>query len=208
MRQEDERRLGRLLIAAREEALGLLGNPGPWTEEEFLALPRLGNRIELFAGRLLVSPGPAGDHGRAAKSLLYLFDRAAPDHWEVFTERNVRFGPSMILLPDLVIVSHADLPVCYDASDVVLLVEIESPSSTDTDRKWKPELYAAAGIPWYLRVRLRRTRRHPRAPEVFVYRLAGDAYVEHARAHAGQTLQLTEPVQVSFDPAVLLHRRV
>lgn len=28
--------------------------------------------------------------------------------------------------------------------------------------------------------------------------------MEHTRAHAGQTLHLTEPVKVAFDPAVLL----
>lgn len=97
-----------------------------------------------------------------------------------------------------------DRPDCHDASDVRLLAEIESPSSTDTDRMWKPELYAAAGIPWFLRIRVRRSRKHPRAPEVVAYRLEGRDYVEHTRAHTGQTLHLTEPVKVAFDPAVLL----
>lgn len=184
--------------AVQAEAPNLVDHPGPWTEREFLALPRRGSRIELLDGRLLVSPGPAGDHNRAARNLLLLFARALPAGWEVLTERNVRFGPSMILIPDLVIVSHTEVPVCHNADDVVLLVEIESPSSTETDRKWKPELYATAGIPWHLRVRVRRSRRHPRAPEVFVYRLQGEDYVERTRAHAGQTLRLTEPVEVAF----------
>jgi hypothetical protein len=56
-----------------------------------------------------------------------------------------------------------------------------------------------AGIPWYLRVEMSGSK----APEVIVHRLDGYAYTEHARAGAGELLRLTEPVEVSFDPATL-----
>lgn len=41
-----------------------------------------------------------------------------------------------------------------------------------------------------------------------MYRLVDEGCVEHTRAHAGQMLRLTEPVEIAFDPTVLLHRRV
>ncbi|MGR6998893.1 Uma2 family endonuclease [Yinghuangia aomiensis] len=40
------------------------------------------------------------------------------------------------------------------ADDVVLVVEIASPSTRVADRKMKPSLYAAAGIPHYWRLEL------------------------------------------------------
>jgi Putative restriction endonuclease len=78
-------------------------------------------------------------------------------------------------------------------------VEVVSPGSARRDRGIKPPMYAEAGIKWYMRIE----QKGANAPLVFLYRLEGNAYAEHARAHAGQTFHMTEPIKVSFDPAML-----
>jgi hypothetical protein len=66
----------------------------------------------------------------------------------------------------------------------------------------KPQLYAAAGIPWFLRVELE----VPQPPELWLYRAVGSTYAEHAHASAGSTLKLTEPIDLRLEPTVLLRR--
>lgn len=66
---------------------------------------------------------------------------------------NVRVAPGKILIPDLVVVGKpgADIAV-WDPVDVVMAIEIVSRGSVATDRAVKPQLYAAAGIRYYLRI--------------------------------------------------------
>ncbi len=66
----------------------------------------------------------------------------------------------------------------------------------------KPQLYAAAGIPWFLRVELA----VPQPPELWLYRLVAGAYAEHAHAEGSETLTLTEPIAATIDASVLLRR--
>lgn len=70
----------------------------------------------------------------------------------------------------------------------------------------KPEKYAHAGVAWYLRVELECPHHSP--PEVTVYRLVEGGYIKDACVHAGQLLRLTEPIDLSFDPAVLAQDRL
>ncbi|HEX8863331.1 MAG TPA: Uma2 family endonuclease [Actinomycetes bacterium] len=86
--------------------------------------------------------------------------------------------------------------------DVLLVVEVVSPATTTTDRIIKPQLYAAAGIPWFLRVELE----VPQPPELWLYRAVGNTYAESDHASAGTTLNLTEPIELRLDPTVILRR--
>lgn len=45
------------------------GHVGPWTEEDWLALPGGMGRVELLDGTLLVSPNPGGPHQRMVRNL-------------------------------------------------------------------------------------------------------------------------------------------
>ncbi|MGH3926044.1 MAG: Uma2 family endonuclease [Pseudonocardiaceae bacterium] len=171
---------------------------GPWTEEEFLALP-VDRRVELLDGALLVSPSARIRHQRLSSRLWAALDAAVPARLEVLEAINVRVGPGKILIPDLAVVSTPglDLTVC-DAADVVLVVEITSTGNAVTDRAVKPQLYAQAGVPHYLRVELGAAD-----PYAVVCRLERDRYVEVARVAPGHPLVLTEPIAVTLNLAAL-----
>ena len=129
---------------------------GPWTVDDVLALPEdTHHRIELVGGALLMSPNPGVPHQRASSRLWALLDAAvaaAGAPFEVLEAVNV-VAPDGLLIPDPVI---ADAGTTLSAHDIAVAIEIASPSTrvTDekTDKKMKPSLYAAAGIPHYWRL--------------------------------------------------------
>jgi Uma2 family endonuclease len=179
-----------------------IDHAGPWTEADYHALPETRQRIELLDGSLLVTPAPSSDHQQIARRLANLLEAAAPDELEVVEAVNVRVGPSKLLIPDLLVTRRPGATAVYQPEDVLLVVEVVSPSTTTTDRMIKPQLYAAAGIPWFLRVELE----VPQPPELWLYRAVGSTYAEHAHASAGGSLKLTEPIDLRFEPTVLLRR--
>jgi Uma2 family endonuclease len=180
----------------------LLDHEGPWTEEEFLALPVDNRRIELLDGGLLVSPLAASRHQRMSSRLWATLDAAAPEGFEVLMPVNVRVAPGRILNPDLVVVTTPGVDVVmYEAAVVAMAVEIVSPGSVTADRAIKPQLYAAAGIRHYLRVELGGA-----GPWAVVYRLRRGRYAEVTRAEAGERLRLTRPFALDVDLGELAAR--
>ncbi|MBV9013590.1 MAG: Uma2 family endonuclease [Pseudonocardiales bacterium] len=171
---------------------------GPWTEEEFLALP-VDRRLELLDGALLVSPSTRVSHQRLSLRLWAGLDAVVPPGLEVLEAINVRVGPGKILIPDLAVLTTPglDRTVC-DATDVALVVEITSLGNATVDRAVKPQLYAQAGVPHYLRIEL-----GEECPRGLVYQLSRQRYVQVACAEVGQPLVLTEPIAVTLDLATL-----
>jgi Uma2 family endonuclease len=170
----------------------------PWTEAEFLALP-VDRRVELLDGALLVSPSARLRHQRLSFRLAIALDAAVPPGLEVLEAINIRVGPGKILIPDLAVVTvpGLDLSVC-EAADVVQVVEITSPGNAAVDGAVKPQLYAQAGVPHYLRIELDEA-----GPRALVYRLQHGRYAEVAYVDPGQPLVLTEPIVVTLDLAAL-----
>lgn len=174
-----------------------------WTEERFLELPMDQRRVELLDGALLVSPNPARPHQRLSSRLWAALDRACPDGLEVQEAVNIRLGPERILIPDLAVVTLADSDgVTCEASEVRLVVEILGPNRRRTDEAVKPALYAAAGIPHYLRIDL-----GPDGPEATAYAPSEGRYREADRARPGERLRLTEPIALDVDLGALLAAR-
>ncbi|MFB7294185.1 Uma2 family endonuclease [Actinacidiphila glaucinigra] len=178
---------------------------GPWTVDDVLALPEDSrNRIELVGGALLMSPNPGVPHQRASHRLHVLLAAAieavdAP--FEVLEAVNV-IVPDGLLIPDLVVAdvdAAAEAGATLSAHDVAVAVEIASPSTRVTDRKMKPALYAAAGIPHYWRLEL-----EP-APRLFLGHLEAGAYTDRM-VQAGETTAVTEPFPLDIDPARLIRR--
>lgn len=183
-----------------EHALAeVLTHVGPWTEQDYLELPEDNQRIELLDGGLLMSPSPANQHQRLLTRLWRALDEAVPAQLEVLHTINVRVGPGKILIPDLAVIATpgAEL-IVNDARAVVLVVEITSPGNVAFDRAVKPQLYAAAGIPQYVRIEL-----GERGPTARVFALLDDRYVERLVVGPDAPLVLTEPFAVTVDLAAL-----
>ena len=177
----------------------VLEHVGPWTEQDYLALPTERQRIELLDGSLLVSPSASNQHRRLSSHLWFALSAAAPANLEVLEAINVRVAPGTILIPDLTVVDTpgADRTV-NEPADVVLVVEITSPGNAIVDRALKPQLYAQADIPHYLRV-----EQGDDGPGAVLYQLKHNSYLEVARADPGHPLVLTEPISVTLDLAAL-----
>lgn len=176
----------------------LFDHDGPWTEQDFLALPE-DRRIELLDGQLLVSPAARHPHQRLSFRFAAALDAAAPDGFEVLEAINVRVAPGRILIPDIVVITNpgADLAVS-EATEVAMVVEIASRGTVTTDRAVKPQLYATAGIARYLRIEL-----DPDGPTAVAHRRYRGRYREVTRAGPGDQLRLTEPFGCHVDLAAL-----
>lgn len=178
----------------------LLDHRGPWSEEDYLALPEMeGVRIELVDGDLVMSPWPDNAHQRLVRQLCSELHRQAPEGYEALPGGNVRLATGRVSIPDVFLVTIADRAI-NDAADVPLVAEIVSESGRFRDRVLKPVLYAEAGIPWYVRV-----EQEPHL-EVVLHRLEKGRYVEQVRAGAGQNVEVAA-LGIVVEVDALLGRR-
>jgi Uma2 family endonuclease len=158
---------------------------GPWTEEDYLALPPGGPKIELVDGRLVVSPAARMLHQLLMQRLAVLLDAQSPRDLKVVVELNVRVEPEKILIPDVVATYELDGDVVVqDPARVLLVVEVLSPSNHGKDWVYKNHLYAKAGIPWYLVVEIDDEGN----PTFVLQRLEDGVYATVARVVSGQIL--------------------
>lgn len=131
---------------------------GGWTVDDLDELPLDGVRRELIDGVLHVMPSPGRIHQTVAMRLgTALDDRCPPDYdvtqavEVVFNRRNSRIPDVMVTTASAAAEREAN-PSKYRPQDIVLAVEIVSPSTVSQDRVAKPAQYAAAGIPLYWRI--------------------------------------------------------
>ncbi len=107
--------------------------------------------------------------------------------------------PDGLLIPDLVIAdaAAAGAGATLPADDVVVAVEIASPSTRVIDRRTEPGLYAAAGIPHYWRLDL------DPLPGLHLGRLDRDGGYLDRTVRPGESTALTDPFPLDLDPAAL-----
>ena len=158
----------------------------------------IGRRIELLDGSLIVSPAPSVAHQQLARRLAHLLEEGAGPDLVVVEAVNVRLRSGRIVLPDVVVAQEGSLTV-FDASEIELVAEVVSPGNAAADRVVKMQLYALAGIRWYVLAQVEPI-------ELRLYRLDDGHYVEHEVVGKGGTLRLTEPVQVDLDTGRLVRR--
>ena len=126
-----------------------------WTYEEFARLPDDGNRYEVIAGELYVTPAPGSIHQRVVWRLGTALENFCEEHGVgtmYGAPYDVIFGEGDYLEPDLLFVRR-------DREDIIkkhaavgaphLVVEILSDSTARRDRGLKRERYAAYGVPEY-----------------------------------------------------------
>lgn len=172
----------------------------PWTINDLGKLPE-GYRYEIFDGSLLVSPPPPLPHGRATTYLDRLLDRQAPAHLCVSAAGlgvSIKGGASY-LIPDIVVIRRSALDEARPTllpPDVLLAVEVLSPSNPSNDLVLKRHGYAVAAIPQYWIV-------DQEARTLTVLRLDAETqrYAESAVVRAGEVWKTDDPYPLQLDPA-------
>ena len=172
-----------------------------WTWADLQEIPDDGHRYEIIDGSLYVSPSPSRPHQIAAGRVRDLLLAAAPGDVEVVETVDVEIDRS-VFEPDVVVLP-ADLAYRpggpLKPAEVLLVVEVVSPSSGRMDRLLKPAVLAEAGVPAYWRVELE----GPDAPAVVVHELAEGVYREVGTVRAGESAVVDVPFRVELRPAEL-----
>jgi len=144
-----------------------------WSYAEYARLPDDGNRYEVIAGEVYVTPSPHHGHQLAIVRIAGEFQAYTRAHGigQIYTGPiDVLLSDSDYLVPDLVFVREERRGILSDRGiEGVpdLVIEVISPSTAARDRGLKRERYARFGVPVYWVVDV--ARQH-----VEVYRLSDD----------------------------------
>lgn len=165
--------------------------------EDLFTLPGLPEHTELIDGSLVFMAPQSIAHDRLIRLLAHRLRGAVSAGQAVQTQMNVRLTDRTAPEPDVLVVgasSAEDLSrTSFDATDVLLAVEVVSPSSIERDRDTKPHKYAGAGIPHFWRIEWMGG-----APTAYTYRLGDDDRYEPTGEHVGR-LTTDEPVYIDVD---------
>jgi Uma2 family endonuclease len=170
-----------------------------WTVEDLLDIPDDGMRYEIFEGSLLVSPMANNRHARVIGRVYAALARQVqpPGYVSAFgTGINVRGGRSYFI-PDLVVLREEtnDQRLGVASSEVLLVVEVLSPSNARKDLILKRHEYAADKIPVYWIV-------DPEKQTITVLEHdGGEHYHEIAKVSPGEMFATEVPFPISLDPA-------
>ena len=160
-------------------------------DDEFL-------RYELDDGCLVVSPPPPNPHSMASTELAFVLHAALDREYRILVEGSLLFDERNYRQPDLLVIRRAAGRRAYAAPpDVLLAVEVMSPSSKRRDRLIKPAQYAAAGIQYFWRL-------EPADRVLITYVLDGESYRESGRFTDEDEVEIDEPVSLRFPLTQLL----
>lgn len=169
-----------------------------WLADDLDKLPDAPRHTELLDGALVFNMSPQRRwHARLIFRLTGALAEQAPADVEVEHEMTVRLDDRNRPEPDIVVTTSAPYDpdtTYFDAADVLLVVEVESPESKHRDRTVKLRKYAEAGIACYWRVGQERE-----GPVVTVYELDRGARQYVPTAIARGRLQTTRPFPIDID---------
>ena len=125
--------------------------PEYYTADMVRALPDDGNRYELLWSELLVTPAPVKVHQRIVRRLVVLLDAycARFGLGETFASpADISWGSDTLVQPDMFVVTpdQAAAPDWSAVRDLLLVVEVLSPSTARRDRFHKRKLYQQQGV--------------------------------------------------------------
>lgn len=176
------------------------------TLDEWDALPEDEfRRAELVKGIIVMAAAAVPPHQWAMLRLAVTLSDQLPDELMAFPDVEVLVDaayPPTVRQPDVVVAPTASVEResrRFDAVDVMLAVEIVSPSSTRTDRVTKLSEYAEAGIPQYWIVEL--------GPPITLtgFVLVDGEYEENIRTTG--KVEVSAPAPLRIDVSTLLDRR-
>ena len=133
--------------------MGMAHPTHSWTAEMVRALPDDGKRYEVVDGELLVTPSPVRLHQRMVVGLL----RLLADYVEeaglgeaLCSPADIQAGDRSLVQPDLLVVpltTGRSSDDWVEVRELLLAVEVLSPSTARADRHLKPRLYQREGVP-------------------------------------------------------------
>jgi Uma2 family endonuclease len=156
-------------------------------------------RTELVEGSYVVSPPPAKPHIFSNLDLRDLLLKAAPDGLRVIScGAGVYASEHNFLIPDLIVVrddSRGGRQEGFAPEEVLLAVEVVSPSSRSHDNVTKRNAYARFGLQHYWIA-------DPKKKTLLILELGQDgSYVDKELLVPGQNWKASEPFEVTIDPA-------
>ena len=144
------------LLRPRRRGRQLMGMAQPtrgWTAQMVRALPEDGKRYESVDGELLVTPAPVRRHQRMVGQLFRLLADYVEDAGlgeALCSPADIEAGERTLVQPDLFVVTlTAGQPTddWVEVRELLLAVEVLSPSTARADRHLKRRLYQREGVP-------------------------------------------------------------
>lgn len=127
-----------------------------WSATSLAALPAPddGTRRECVAGELLVTPAPDAPHQAILAELFHHLDAYVRQHragWVRWSPADITLDERTLVQPDLFVLPRSLPPAApwSDVRELLLVVEVLSPSSARADRVLKRRAYQRAGVPTY-----------------------------------------------------------
>ncbi len=119
------------------------------------ALPEDGNRYEVVAGELFVTPAPSFDHQQAVARLLLRLVPYVDAHglgYALASPADIEFEEEHLVQPDIFVTPRLEgrRPERWsDIKRLLLAVEVLSPGTARADRTVKRQLFQRVGVPDY-----------------------------------------------------------
>lgn len=107
-------------------------------------------RHELLEGSLHVTPNPTIDHQRAVRAVDLALTAAVSSEHEVLQGLNIVPQPATVIIPDLAVVEAGLTGLGVLPTQVVLVVEVLSPSTRLRDLTLKRELYRSWAVTYWV----------------------------------------------------------
>jgi Uma2 family endonuclease len=130
-----------------------VSSPLRWTPAMVRELPDDGNRYECVDGELLVTPSPAAPHQWIVIAVLKLLARYTEETGLGLTftaPLDVEFHDKALAQPDIFVMRQpADPASPLEVRDLLLVIEVLSPTTARRDRGIKRELYMRTGVREY-----------------------------------------------------------